>query len=201
MTHTKSIVLSQGPDEALQSYVASLALPRRAISLSLTPDPPSALPSFIELWGEDCEVRSVVAGWPFPARAWLVAEHVPIAYERSWASGTPSPGVRMVSSLYRRPGWSRGAFEAYWLGPHTEVAASYTVPVWHYNQNVVVEALTEHSGEDGFVGMHFQSVEQLEARWADHPAEAARGAEDAAQFMDVPRSDSIHARETVWERE
>ena len=105
----------------------------------------------------------------------------------------------MVSSLHRRTGISRAAFAAHWLGPHTRVSRSYTVPVWHYNLNVVVEALTPESGEDGFVGMHFESREQMRARWADHPEEAARGAEDAARFMDAPRSATIVAVETVWE--
>lgn len=199
MTRAKSVIVSRDLENALETYVATLSPFRRALSLSLTPDPPDELPSFVELWGEEREIRRVVAVWPFPARAWLVEEHTPIAYERSWPSGTPSPGVRMVSSLYRRPGLSRAEFEAHWLGPHTRIASSYTVPFWNYSQNVVSEALTRHSGEDGFVGMHFRTPEQLKARWADYPEEAARGADDAARFMNVPRSVSIRARETVWD--
>ena len=107
----------------------------------------------------------------------------------------------MVSTIHRRDGMSPRDFAEHWLGPHTSVAKSYTVPVWHYNQNVVVEALTPGADEspDGFVGMHFESAEAMRARWQDHPAEAARGAEDAARFMNIERSVSMTAIETVWE--
>ena len=195
----KAIVVSRDPEGKLASHVASLDRLRRALSLPLAPERPDALPSFCELWGEESELQRVVASWPFPARAWLVAEHTPVDYQRSWPSGMPSPGVRLVSTLFRRPGTSRREFEAHWLGPHARIAWSYTVPVWRYSQNVVVRALTEHDGEDGFVGMHFRTPEELESRWRDHPDEAERGAADAALFLDVPRSVSIRARETVWD--
>jgi hypothetical protein len=198
MAQVKSIVLSRDTEGVLASHMASLRLLRRALSLPEGMNASEALPAFVELWGDEDVVRQAVANWPLSARAWLVEEHTPIAYERSWPSGTPSPGVRMVSSLYRRSGMERRDFEAYWLGPHTEVARSYTIPVWNYSQNIVVEALGEHEGEDGFVGMHFRSRSDLESRWADHPKEAARGAADAAEFMDVPRSVSMLTRETVW---
>ena len=142
--------------------------------------------------------RATVRNWPVAARAWLVEEHAPLVYERTWPSGTPSPGVRMVGILHRRAGMSREAFAGHWLGAHTQVACSYTVPVWHYNQNLVREALTEHSGEDGFVGMHFRTPEQMRARWADHPEEAAAGAQDAQRFMDLDRAPTMVAIETVW---
>jgi hypothetical protein len=198
MALRKAIVVSRGTEGDLRAHVSALGGLRRALSLPLSPDPPDALSSFTELWGEERDLRSAVASWPFAARAWLVAEHTPLDYERTWPSGTPSPGVRMVSSLFRRPGSSRGEFEAHWLGPHMRIARSFTVPVWRYSQNVVVEALTGHGDEDGFVGMHFRTPEQLESRWADHPEEANRGAADAALFLDLTRLVSIRACETVW---
>jgi hypothetical protein len=195
----KSIIVSRDVGGELAAHVAGLEGLRRALSLSLDLDPPETLPSFVELWGEELELRRAAAAWPLPARAYLVAEFLPCDYERTWPSGTPSPGVRMVSSLYRRPGTSRRDFEAHWLGPHTVVARSYTVPVWRYSQNVVLEALTGHGGEDGFVGMNFRTRDQLASRWADYPEEAARGAADAALFMDVTRSVGIYASEIVWD--
>lgn len=199
MAPCKAIVVSPGPEDALVSHVSALVGLRRALSLPLSPGAPDALASFAELWGAERDVRGAVASWPFAARAWLVAEHTPVDYERTWPSGTPSPGVRMVSSLFRRAGSSRRAFEEHWLGPHTRIARSFTVPVWRYSQNVVVEALSGRGDEDGFVGMHFRTPEELESRWADHPDEARRGAEDAARFLDVGRSVGIRARETVWD--
>ncbi len=199
-THTKATLIANAPAAQLASHVGALALPRRAVSLPADPDvaPPPGFHAFIELWGDESAVRTAVEKWPFPARAWLVTEHSPLRYRRTWPSGTPSPGVRLVSSLFRRAELTRAAFADHWLGPHVRVARSYTVPVWHYNQNVVIEALTPDSGEDGFVGMHFATRDQLQARWRDHPAEAARGAKDAALFMDATRTVSLVAIETVW---
>jgi hypothetical protein len=199
MRRSKAILVGCEPDAMLARHVASLALPRRAISLPVASDPPAGLPSFVELWGDEARVRASVASWPFPARAWLVEEHCPLRYEKTWLSGTPSPGVRMVSSLHRRADISREAFATHWLGPHTRVACSYTIPVWHYSQNLVIEALASDAGEDGFVGMHFETPEQMRARWADHPLEAARGAEDAELFMDLSRTLTLLAVETTWD--
>jgi hypothetical protein len=186
-------------EDVLRSFLAGLALPRRALSVPVASEAPAALPSFVELWGDASEIRAVIEAWPHPARAWLVAEFVPFAYERSWPSGESSPGLRRISTVHRRPDLSRDEFAAYWRGPHTAVAKLYTIPVWNYVQNVVVEALGHDSGIDGFVGMHFRTAEDLRARWQDHPDEARRGAEDAARFMDLERSASMTAIETVWD--
>ncbi len=196
--HTKATLIASAPAAQLAGHVGALGLPRRAISLPADPDVAPGFHAFIELWGDESAVRTAVEKWPFPARAWLVTEHSPLRYERTWPSGTPSPGVRLVSSVFRRPGLTRAAFADHWLGPHAHVARSYTVPVWHYNQNVVIEALTPDSGEDGFVGMHFETRDQMQARWRDYPAEAARGAKDAALFMDATRTVSLVTVETVW---
>jgi hypothetical protein len=194
----KVVLVSEASGEELAQYVADLALARRALSLPIESEASTSLPNYVELWGDEGALRIFVADWPYPARAWLVAETVPVAYERTWSSGMASPGLRMVSTIHRREGLSRDDFRAHWLGPHTAVAKSYTVPVWHYDQNVVVEAIGHDSGEDGFVGMHFRRAEDLRARWQEYPEEAARGAEDAARFMSVERSLSMTAVETVW---
>jgi hypothetical protein len=201
MTLAKAIVIGDAAADELRAAVAALDLPRRAISLPIEPAAPPAFRSFIELWGECGALREAALDWPFPVRAWLVTEHVPLVYDRSCPSGEASPGMRMISTIHRRDGMSLRDFAEHWLGPHTSVAKSYTVPVWHYNQNVVVEALTPGSDEspDGFVGMHFESAEAMRSRWQDHPAEAARGAGDAARFMNLERSVSFTAIETVWE--
>lgn len=213
----KAIVVSAASRDVLAAFIADLALPRRALSWPVDATPPPALPTFCELWGPEAELRAIVARWPFPGRGWLVDESVPVAYARTWRSGEPSPGLRMISTLHRRPDLSRAAFEAHWRGPHVEVATSFTIPIWHYVQNVVREPLgyvgghegsldgdrdvdaDVDAGVDGFVGMHFETEAALRARWRDHPEEAARGAEDARRFMAVERSVGITAIETVWD--
>lgn len=198
-TPTKAVLISEGSAAFLIDHIAHLPLPKRSLSLPSAPQAPEDFPNFIELWGETHQLRSIVEAWPQVARAWLVREIVPIPYERTWPSGKPSPGVRFLSTIHRRGDLSRQEFEAHWRGPHTEVAKSYTVPVWNYVQNVVVDALGHDSLEDGFVGMHFRTTQELERRWQAYPDEASRGAEDAAKFMDVDRSRSMTATEIVWD--
>ncbi len=195
----KAILVSEGSAASLTDCVARVALRKRALSLPIPPKAGHDFPSFVELWGEPSELRLTIETWPFAARAWLVRESVPIAYTRTWPSGKASPGVRFLSTVHRLVGLSHVAFEEHWRGPHTQVAKSYTVPVWNYVQDVVVEAFDDLSEEDGFVGMHFRTADEMKRRWQAFPEEASRGAEDAAKFMDVDRSISIVAVETVWD--
>jgi hypothetical protein len=196
---TKFLLVSEGPVDDLRELLAGLSLPKRSASFpqdqsAFKPD----LPNLIELWGDPSSLEATIQHWPYPVRAWHVRELIPLAYRRTWASGVPSPGLRMISSIHRRSGISRAQFERHWSGPHTVVAKGYTIPVWNYVQNMVVEALGHDSPEDGFVGMHFRSSADLQARWTDYPEEAARGSRDAAEFMDAERSISFIGVETVW---
>lgn len=198
----KAILICDAPAHTLASIVEGLPLPRRAISLPVEQDADASAPpfsSFIEIWGDLDALKKTVSTWPFAVNAWRVREFAALVYERTWPSGEQSPGVRMVSSIQKNAGMSLSEFEAHWRGPHTEIAKSYTVPVWHYNQNVVLENLSGELSVDGFVGMHFRAVEDMAARWRDYPAEAARGSEDAAKFMVPEETQSITATETVWE--
>ena len=196
----KLSLVQRDPVADLGPHLAALAsLPKRALS---TPTPALASPAiaaFVELWGSREALRAAFADWPSPARAWLVEETLAADAARTWPSGVSSPGVRLVSSVHRRPDLDRSAFAAHWHGPHTAIALAYSVPVWRYGQNVVVEAWGPEDGEDGFAVLHFRTGEDLVARWADHPGEAQRGAEDAARFMDRTRGWTVTMTETIWE--
>ncbi len=197
---SKAILVHARAVAGLFEHLAGLLLPRRALSLPLQGDAAAAVAAFVELWGEGDALRALVEAWPGEAAAWLVDERVPADSEASWPSGDASPGVRLVSSVHRRGGMSREAFARYWHNEHTEVALSYTVPVWRYSQNVVTEVLRGGADEDGFGVLHFKSTAELHDRWAAHPEEARRGAEDSANFMDVSRSWSVQMTETLWTR-
>lgn len=196
---TKAILVQRSASSGLSRFVAELeSVPKRALSLPVRPED-AKIAAFVELWGEREALRSAIAGWPTPVSAWLVDEFLPARAARTWPVGETSPGVRLVSSVHRRSSLDRAAFADYWRTRHTEVAMSYTVPVWHYSQNVVVEALAPDDGEDGFAVLHFRSHEELVARWAQFPQEALRGAEDAANFMDTTRGWSVEMTERCWE--
>lgn len=209
----KAILVHREAAPELATYVAGLdGFPRRALSVVAAaadasvspPTSPEAAPTaaaFVELWGPVDALRAAVARWPESPSAWLVEEARPADALRTWPSGTPSPGVRMVSSVFRRPELSRAAFSECWFRQHVAIAMAFTVPIWRYGQNVVIEALRGDGGEDGFAVLHFRTARDLAARWAEHPEEARRGREDAARFMDLERGWSAIMTETLWEAE
>jgi hypothetical protein len=198
----KLILVHRDPLPDLDRHLAGLtAIATRTLSVPASPAPEPPIAAFVELWGPVESLRAAFASWPAPVSAWLVEETRPADAPRSGPSGSVSPGIRLVSSVYKRPGLDRAEFARYWRGPHAEIALAYTVPVWRYSQNVVVEAWGPEEGEDGFAVLHFRSEEDLAARWSRHPVEARRGAEDAARFMDATRGWNAAMRETVWEQE
>lgn len=206
----KAILVHRHPAPGLAAYVAGLdAFSRRALSVIEAPpagsvgapsEPTaSTAAAFIELWGPADALRAIVARWPEAPSAWLVEETRLADAPRSWPSGTRSPGLRMVSSVFRRPEFTRAAFAERWRTRHAEVAMSFSVPIWRYEQNVVIEALRGDGGEDGFAVLHFRTAQDLGARWADHPDESRRGREDAEQFMALERGWNAIMTETLWE--
>ena len=186
----------------LRAHLAALAqLPRRTLSLPIASadGAPAPIAAFVELWGSEETLREAIASWPTPTSAFLVEESLPVAVPQRWPSGQSTPGVRLVGSLHRKPGLDRAAFADHWRTRHLEVSLAFTIPVWHYSQNVVVEALAGDAGEDGFAVLHFRSDRDRIDRWAKHPGEARRGAEDAARFMAVGRGFSAVMTETRWD--
>jgi hypothetical protein len=210
----KAIVVHRRPADGLREHVARLdVLPRRALSLPADGLESPSIAAFVELWGDEASLRASIAAWPAPASAWLVDELRPADAPRRWPSGAISPGARLVGSVHRKAGLDRAAFAHHWRTRHVEVAMAFTIPVWRYSQNVVLEVLARDPSaadasdasagpeEDGFAVLHFRSRADLAARWADHPDEARRGAEDAARFMRVDRGWSVEMTETLWEAE
>ena len=128
-----------------------------------------------------------------------VREHLPVTYDQHWPTGTSTPGVRMISLCHRLEGTSRRQFEDYWTGKHAKVAMSFTVPIWQYSINVVLD---DDDGDgnpplDGILGMQFRTMDEWRDRYLGHPDEAAIGAEDAKNFMDVARTEMVFATERI----
>jgi len=220
MGAVKAILVHRQSVAGLREFVAGLdALPRRALSLPAPWVKTPAITAFVELWGDVDRLRASIADWPLRASAWLVDESLPADAPRTWRAGEPSPGVRLVGSLHRKPGLDRERFAEHWRTRHLEVSMAFTIPVWRYGQNVVVEALSgfgdadgdgdghrhgegDREGDgaiDGFAVLHFRSREDLAARWSRYPEEARRGAEDAARFMRTDRGWSVEMIEVLWD--
>lgn len=197
----KAILVHRDSIAGLESHLAKLDVRRRALSRPAPDAPKSPVTAFVELWDERERLTAAIAHWPAEAGAWWVEENLPAVYERSWPDGAQSPGLRLVSSVHRMAHQNREEFARYWHNEHASVALSYTIPVWHYSQNVVVEAMGPDANEDGFAVLHFRTAEDMKARWANYPDEAKRGAEDASRFLDASRAWTATMVETVWGHE
>ena len=175
-----------------------LAMPglRRCAS-SVRVDVPGAFPpglgAVLEAWTDPSMergdvVHSLDALWSTAGilSAVSVEEFEPVVLPPA-PIGKPTPGLRMLSLCQRRTGLTPQAFREYWLGPHAAVAQSFSVALMAYQQNVVLECL-HGQPVDGIASMHFRSFEHFRERYQGHPEDAARGAADAARFLDDSRT-------------
>lgn len=95
------------------------------------------------------------------AGVFLVDEAIPVAYERNWPDGEPTPGVNLLTLFHKKPGISREYFLDRWHNSHTPLSLRIH-PLWNYNRNVVLETLSEGSEPfDGIVEEHFRSRADL----------------------------------------
>jgi hypothetical protein len=90
-----------------------------------------------------------------------VTEALPVAYEKTWEDGEPTPGVNLLTLFRQKKSISYEAFIERWHNSHTPLSLKIH-PLWNYNRNVVNEKLTENSiNWDGIVEEHFRSKSDL----------------------------------------
>jgi uncharacterized protein (TIGR02118 family) len=158
--------------------------------------------------GADAAVALSIAGRLDPGGAhhavYAVDRAVPVEYERTWPTGTPSPGVKQVTFLTRRPGMTDDEFITYWHGTHTPLAIEIH-PLWRYVRSVVVAPLTPGAPRyEGIVELHFRSAEDITDTlrfYGGKPENQARIAADVRNFIDFDTIDIAHMRETVLAEE
>lgn len=125
---------------------------------------------------------------------------LPRAYERSWPDGQPSPGLKQISLIRRKPGMTLEAFLRHWHLTHTPLALEVH-PLWSYVRGVVCEALTPDAPDyDGIVELHFRHVEDvtdMQRFYGGDSANMARIASDVQSFIDLSRIELVHATERV----
>jgi hypothetical protein len=90
-----------------------------------------------------------------------VTEAIPVAYEKSWKDGEPTPGVCLFTIFKQKKGISYDTFIDRWHNSHTPLSLRLH-PLWNYSRNVVNEKLTETSADwDGIVEEHFRTKSDL----------------------------------------
>ena len=154
----------------------------------------------VSLW--DTEPAAALA-LPLPEGSRLVGayhvdEVVQKDYDRTWASGTQSPGFKMIAFLHRRPDLTFDAFSDHWRNNHGPLAVARQPGFWHYVQNHLVEPLTDASPEwDGFGEIHYRTVDDALTRSYDSEEAQQLIWEDVPRFLDYERCPTLTTNEWV----
>lgn len=110
-------------------------------------------------WSDRLVTACTAAGWTIAG--YRVDESVPLAYQRDWPDGQPTPGACLLTLLRRRRGLEDEAFMQRWHGVHSPLSLEIH-PLWCYVRNVVREELVAGSPRwDGIVEEHFRHREDL----------------------------------------
>jgi hypothetical protein len=93
--------------------------------------------------------------------AYSVTEALPIAYQKSWKDGEPTPGACLLTLFSKKKSIDYETFIHRWHNGHTPLSLRIH-PLWNYVRNVVNERLTENSTWfDGIVEEQFQDSASL----------------------------------------
>lgn len=164
------------PEESFRQTVfdrltpALLKLDPAALKVSLTdPERPrlTVLPlrkdplALISYWSAaDTDVAAQIQpllGPDMTLHGYRVEESVPVACEKTWADGGPSPGVVLLTLLRQNPKLSYEDFMHEWHGRHTPKALRIH-PFWNYIRNVIKEPVVDNSPQfEGIVEEHFRT--------------------------------------------
>jgi hypothetical protein len=143
------------------------------------------------------QLAAVVAA----ASGWRVQEHVAWDYDRDWPDGEPTPGVKFVSFVAKRPELSPEEFQERYRN-HVEVAREHHIGCWKYVQNVVLGPVTLPPGKiiHGVSELWFRSLDDyVERLYARRPESVDAVREDTSGFIDFANTSSMLVQET-WLR-
>jgi uncharacterized protein (TIGR02118 family) len=152
----------------------------------------------ISLWDSDADAA---LSMPLPADSLLVGaysveEVVQKDHDRTWLSGTRSPGFKMIAFLHRRTELTQEAFSRHWRERHGPLAVARQPGFWRYVQNHLVERLTDTSPEwDGFGEIHYRTLEDALTTTYDSEEGQQLIWEDVGRFLAYDRSATLTTNE------
>jgi hypothetical protein len=80
-----------------------------------------------------------------------VEEAYPVAYDRTWSDGEPTPTPILLTMLRKKPGISDDEYTRRWHDGHTPLSL-IVHPLWYYQRNVIREPVTDGAApSDGIV--------------------------------------------------
>ena len=133
------------------------------LQLTVTEAPPPKL-SLFPFKSEPIAIINVYADGDDPSRftealrgvsaslsGYAVEEAYPVAYDKVWDDGEPTPSPILLTMLRKKSGIGTDEFVDRWHNGHTPLSLEVH-PLWYYQRNVVVEPITEDAEpSDGIV--------------------------------------------------
>ena len=93
--------------------------------------------------------------------AYQVTEALPVAYQKSWKDGDPTPGACLLTVFSKKKSIDYQTFIDRWHNGHTPLSLRIH-PLWNYVRNVVNESILEDSAWfDGIVEEQVQNAHDL----------------------------------------
>ena len=93
--------------------------------------------------------------------AYQVTEVLPVAYQKDWKDGEPTPGTCLLTLFSQKKSIDYKTFIDRWHNSHTPLSLRFH-PLWNYVRNVVDESLNDNSKWfDGIVEEQVRKTEDL----------------------------------------
>jgi hypothetical protein len=130
-----------------------------------------------------------------------VDEAYPVAYDRVWKDGEPTPSPILLTMLRKKAGVTSDEYIRRWHGGHTPLSLQIH-PLWYYQRNVIHKAVTDGADpSDGIVLEACRTRGDLlnPARFFGGALEMVpnmlRVANDIKGFLDMKKTETFYATE------
>ncbi|MGB8221662.1 MAG: hypothetical protein WCF10_03700 [Polyangiales bacterium] len=130
-----------------------------------------------------------------------VDEAYPVAYDRVWKDGEPTPSPILLTMLRKKAGVTSDEYIRRWHGGHTPLSLQIH-PLWYYQRNVIHKAVTDGAEpSDGIVLEACKTRGDLlnPARFFGGALEMVpnmlRVANDIKGFLDMKKTETFYATE------
>jgi len=144
-----------GPD-ALKASLTTRRPPR----ISIIPFSSDKIAAF-SLSGRKQDDSGFLSGIVGFAGGYQVEEAIPVAYEKTWEDGSPTPGECLLTLFHQKADLDYEVFIRRWHEGHTPLSLKLH-PLWNYIRNVVKKEITEQSTwYDGIVEEQFRESSHL----------------------------------------
>ena len=198
MQETARELLSLRPSK-LQLTVTEAPPPK----LSLFPfkSEPIALFNVYDAVDAPTRFTSLLRGAARAVSGYRVQEAYPVAYDRTWSDGEPTPSPILLTMLHKKAGISDAEYIDRWHNGHTPLSLEVH-PLWYYQRNMVLEPITQGAEpSDGIVLEACPTRGDLlnPAKFFGGPLRMVpnmlRVAKDVNGFLDMKKTETYYATE------